>query len=134
VADQALIVFDRNPPIATPAWRTTIDRTPPTSRVARVRAGIVKLRVRRRGKLRLVPMHVLKVRWRGTDRGSGIHNFSIYVSARKGRYRLFRYRTTARVGAFVCTPGRSYRFFSVARDRADNRQRGRTLTRAFRCG
>src|SRR5262249_25317094 len=62
---QARIVFDVNAPIDTNVWSNTLDNTPPTSAVTT--SGI--------------PQNgVFLLRWSGSDRDSGLRDYTIFVS------------------------------------------------------
>src|SRR5262249_6286284 len=66
VLNQASIVFDVNAPIATPTVTNTIDRTSPVSAMLPLPAA--------------TPTTNLVVSWSGSDVGSGIGHFDIFVS------------------------------------------------------
>ncbi len=124
IRNRATIVFDLNAPIDTPVWSNAIDRTAPRSRVRGVVATARTVPFAVRGKLRRRRHAALLVRWRGTDRGSGVAGFSIYGALSGGPLRLVG-QTRGRQMAFACTPHRRYRFSVVAHDGAGNAQRGR---------
>jgi hypothetical protein len=65
VQNTATVVFDANAPINTPTWANTFDTTPPVSHVSALPAQSGS---------------IFTVQWSGTDIGSGIGNFTIYVS------------------------------------------------------
>lgn len=104
--DQAVIVFDANPPLATPVWSNVLDNTPPVSRC-----------------LPLAPAQAFArfpVQWSGGDLGAGIRDFSVFVSENKGPFRLWLRHTTATKAAFTGRPGSFYGFYAVARDLTEN--------------
>ena len=64
------------------------------------------------------------VAWAGVDSdgGSGVATYDVYVSAGDESYRLWLSGTVETLATFQGEPGLPYRFFSVARDHAGNRQ------------
>ncbi|MEW6742933.1 MAG: SBBP repeat-containing protein [Planctomycetota bacterium] len=108
IMNGAEIVFDTNPPIATPATLSTIDAIPPTS----VIVPTEKVRVRAPGQRH--------VQWAGTDVGSGVRDYTIFVSEDGGPYLPWLLNTTTTEGWFPVEPGNSYAFRSVARDMVGN--------------
>jgi hypothetical protein len=106
IRNRASIVFDVNPPIETNEWLNTIDYTKPASQV-----------------LSLAPTQSqpsFQVQWSGTDTGSGILNYTIFVSENGGPYTEWVFGTPDTSRTFTGTQGRSYCFYSVARDGAYN--------------
>lgn len=109
VANQASIVFDRNDPIETNVWENTIDDQAPYSYVD----PLPETQTTRD----------FMVTWSGGDfDGSGIESYDIYFSPDDGaNYYPWLYRTAETAALFVgAINGRTYRFFSVARDHAGN--------------
>src|SRR5262249_10856117 len=78
--NRASIVFDANAPIDTPQWCNTTDDTKPTSQVQPL-AGT-----------QTTPS--FPVQWAGTDQGSGISDYSIFVSENGGPFTAFLSNTT----------------------------------------
>jgi hypothetical protein len=106
IHNSARITFDRNAPLDTPAWINTLDETAPASSVAA-----------------LAPTQTsptFKVQWAGMDAGSGVRDYTIYVSTNGGAYSTWLKETTATSGDFSGQAGKSYRFYSVARDQVGN--------------
>ncbi len=64
----------------------------------------------------------IHVAWSGEDGGSGIANYSIYVSANGQPFEPWLQHTTATSAIFEGVDGVSYRFYSLAQDRAGNSQ------------
>ncbi len=62
------------------------------------------------------------VSWSGSDVGSGLQSYDIYVSENGGPWELWLSRTTATSGLFTGIFGNTYRFSGVGRDRAGNVQ------------
>ncbi|MEO6028570.1 MAG: hypothetical protein ABIR79_17015 [Candidatus Binatia bacterium] len=107
IENSASIVFDFNAPIATPEWLNSIDATEPVSQVDAVDgAGCTATD--------------LTVRWSGTDQGGGIASYSVYVSEDGGPVTPLVVDSTATSAPFVGQLGKSYAFYSVARDLAGN--------------
>jgi RHS repeat-associated protein len=105
---QATVVFDTNPALATNAVVNTIDVTPPTSRVAA-----------------LAPVEhrsAFAVSWSGSDAGSGVATYDVYVSTNGGPFTPWLTGTAATSAVFVGKVGQSYRFYSIARDLVGNLQ------------
>jgi hypothetical protein len=105
IRNKATIFFDANAPIDTLEWLNTIDNARPTSRVEAVGPS--------------GPDGVL-VRWSGSDVGGGIQGYTIFVSENGRPFTPWLSNTTATSGKFVGTCGKSYTFYSTARDAAGN--------------
>lgn len=103
IRNKASIVFDVNAPIETPEWTNTIDDTAPTSQVDSIESAACGATD-------------LTLHWSGTDTGAGIAGYSIYVSVDGGAYTPVVTDTTASSAPFTAEVGKSYRFYSVARD------------------
>ena len=106
VRNSARIVFDVNAPIDTPVWLNTIDNSLPASAVKQLAAT--------------QPYVVFYVNWSGSDTGSGMRDYSVFVSEDGGPYNIWLSETTDTSGIFAGKPGKTYTFYSVARDRAGN--------------
>ena len=106
ITNQASVVFDTNAPILTPTWLNTMDVNPPVSSVAALPSTESST--------------CLNLSWSGTDVGSGIVTYTIYVSDNGGPYTLFLTQTTTTSVTFRGQPGHNYRFYSVAQDGAGN--------------
>ena len=100
---QARIVFDLNAPIDTPAIFNTLDALPPSSSVQPLPTVIVA--------------DTYVVEWSGTDEpaGSGIAAYDLYVSVDGGPPSLLLTASDTSV-SLGGEEGRSYAFFTVARD------------------
>ena len=106
IRNVATIRFDTNIPIDTPGWMNTLDNTKPESHV-----------------LALAPTQgspSFVVRWAGTDTGSGVRDFTIYVSDNGGAFTPFVVNTSQAEAIFNGFPGHTYSFFANARDFAGN--------------
>jgi len=108
VANMATIVFDNNDAIVTPEWVNAKDVVPPTS--AMLRPAKVT------GEVELT--------WQGTDNesGSGIYCYDVYLKKDNGDYERIMARTTATSMMFTVAEGVTYSFYTIATDRADNRE------------
>jgi uncharacterized repeat protein (TIGR01451 family) len=104
--NKARIIFDTNEHIDTPEWINTIEYTRPSSRVLALPA--------------LQYTENFPVKWSGTDTGSGLQRYSIYVSENNAPYTLWQDQTTATSAIFTGSAGKTYRFYSVAHDGAGN--------------
>ncbi|MET0622696.1 MAG: CSLREA domain-containing protein [Pyrinomonadaceae bacterium] len=116
VRNGARIVFDANAPIDTPVWLNTIDNSRPASAVKQLAAT--------------QPYVVFYVNWSGSDTGSGVRDYSVFVSEDGGPYNIWLSDTANTSGIFVGRPGKTYSFYSVARDRAGNVEAAETSPEA----
>src|SRR5262249_29707555 len=103
VCNQASIVFDANEAILTPLWCNTVDDVNPSSLMSALSET--------------VPPD-FRVQWSGTDQGSGIHDFSIFVSENNGPFERWLTEVSAATATYHGKIGSSYSFYSVARDNA----------------
>lgn len=106
ISNTATVVFDANAPINTPTWLNTLDVTPPTSSVQALPATTTS--------------GSFTVNWSGTDAGSGIAFYDIYVAVNGGPYSIWQSQTTATSATYTATAGGSYSFYSIATDKAGN--------------
>jgi hypothetical protein len=104
ICNQATIVFDLNAAIVTPQWCNAIDTIAPASNVAALAASQAS------------PSFALH--WSGSDAGSGIADYSIFVSTNGGAYAPFLSDTSLTTATFTGVVGNRYSFYSVARDQA----------------
>lgn len=104
----ARIVFDTNDPIDTPPIFNTIDALAPTSAVHKLPEVTRKLE--------------FKVDWSGSDVGSGLERFDIYVRRDGGPYEPWLIRTTETEGLFEGVDGVVYDFYSIGIDAAGMRE------------
>lgn len=110
IRNQASIVFDLNDPIATGERLNTIDFEDPTSAVTAATAAPCS--------------QAIRVTWSGSDAGSGIASYDVFVSTDGGPFTLWRQATAAISATYVGEWGRSYAFASIARDHAGNVEDG----------
>lgn len=106
ISNQASIVFDVNPPIDTPVWSNTIDRSPPESQVAALPA--------------VTGPKKFEVTWGGQDFDAGLRHFSLFVSKDGGPYETWLPATTAQADTFYGEHAHTYAFYSVAVDSVGN--------------
>jgi len=102
ISNRASIVFDLNKPIITNTFTNRIDDRIPESAVT---------------PLALIQEDtVFTVSWMGSDQGSQIENYNIFVSVNDSAYVLWKVAKTAGSAEFTGKDGSQYRFFSVATD------------------
>ncbi len=70
------------------------------------------------------------VQWSGTDTGSGIHDFTIYVSDNAGPFAAWLTNTVATQATYSGVPGHTYGFYSIARDLAGNQENPKSAAEA----
>ena len=105
ITNQASIVFDLNAAIVTPTTTNTMDVTPPTSSITALPAN---------------SSPVIPVSWSGSDVGSGIVGYDIYVSANGGLWTPWLLETTNTSAMFSGSYSNTYAFYSVAYDAVGN--------------
>ena len=104
--NKATIVFDNNAPILTDEWEYRIDTLNPASAVSS-----------------LPPVSnstSFNVDWSGSDAHAGINRYSIYVSVNDSAYQVWQELTDLTSAVFIGQFGNTYKFFSVALDKAGN--------------
>jgi hypothetical protein len=107
ITNQARIVFDANSAIDTNETVNTIDAGAPTSAVAALPER---------------SNHAAIVSWSGSDSGSGVARFEIYVSDNGGPYSLWHTATAAGTATYDGPLGHTYSFYCVATDNAGHRE------------
>jgi hypothetical protein len=107
ITNQANIVFDVNAPILTPTTTNLLDITPPTSSVAKLPASSPQS---------------FTVSWSGSDAGSGIESFDIYVSDNGAAWLPWLLDTTNTTATYSGLTGQNYAFYSVAYDEVGNEE------------
>jgi subtilisin family serine protease len=117
----ATIVFDDQESLDTPAIFNTLDNSTPTSSVNALPAmlsssGISAALAAADGDM-LVP---IEVSWTGSDEGSAIKGFDVYVSTDGGPFILWLDDTELTAATYFGEPGHDYAFYSVAIDNAGN--------------
>jgi hypothetical protein len=106
ITNQAQIIFDTNQPISTAPWVNTIDGSKPASAVKPIPPVTQGTSV---------PLD-----WAGTDTGSGLGRFTIYVSVDGGDFVPFLADTPFLSSTFTGQLGHSYAFYSIANDLVGN--------------
>jgi hypothetical protein len=99
--NKASIVFDANEPIITNEYINTLDIDKPDSRVLSLEA---------------TTKDNFTVSWTGTDKGSEIGTYTIYVLENDTLLRPWKNRTLETSAVFVGEPGSVYKFYSIATD------------------
>ncbi len=112
ITNQATVVFDANAPINTQSWLNTIDANAPTSSVAALSAS--------------ESAPTFPVSWSGSDVGSGIATYTVFVSDDGGAYTPWQTAVTATSASYSGQIGHTYAFYSIATDGAGNIQAGKT--------
>jgi uncharacterized repeat protein (TIGR01451 family) len=115
ISDQGTIVFDTNPPMSTQVWTNSIDNSAPASRVSPLPAVVATN---------------FTVHWSGSDSGSGIQYFTIFVSDDRGPFTAWQTNTTASSATFTGQVGHTYGFYSIARDLVGNVEAAKTAAEA----
>lgn len=127
VSQQATVTFLGSSPLSTPTWTNTIDNSPPTSRVSALPSSST--------------CPAFRAGWSGSDLGSGLQGFAVYVSDNGDAYTPWLSNTTATAGTFIGAVGHSYSFYSIATDLVGNIEAAKaaaeattTVTAASPCG
>jgi len=106
IANHAVVVFDTNAPIPTPTWLNTIDQDAPVTHVLALGAA--------------QSSPTFPVQWAGTDAGSGISGYTVFVSDNGGPFTKWLDGTTTSSASYVGQEGHTYAFFSAGVDRVGN--------------
>jgi hypothetical protein len=108
LANQATIYFDDNEPIVTNVTSNLLDADVPVSQCSALSTT--------------TDVPNITVNWAGSDdpNGSGLAEYDVFVSENGGAYFPFITNSTATSAIFNGKFGRTYSFFSVARDNAGN--------------
>jgi hypothetical protein len=106
VRNQASIVFDNNAAIQTPMWSNTLDNSAPSSNVHAFATSPCSTN--------------LNFQWSGTDTGSGIRDYTIYVSDNGGPFAILQSNTKASSATYSGQFGHTYALYSVSRDQTGN--------------
>jgi hypothetical protein len=110
VSNTASVVFDANAAINTPTWLNTLDVDAPVSAVSALPATETATN----GQANFT------VNWSGTDKGSGISSYTIFVSDNGAALIPWLSGTTLTSSTYTGTTGHTYGFFSIATDAAGN--------------
>ncbi len=101
IRNQATIVFDANEPIVTNEYLNTLDLDKPQSQVYPLEANIENR---------------FPVDWTGTDEGSGISHYTIYVMENDTLLYPWQTNTSEITAEFIGEVGSTYKFYSIATD------------------
>jgi hypothetical protein len=112
INNQATIVFDKNAPIDTNVYANTIDNSNPTSSITALTSS--------------QSVHSFLVKWSGTDSGSGLRDYTVFVSANGGPFTVWLADTTDTSRYFYGNASTSYSFYAISRDVAGNVQAAKT--------
>jgi len=107
ITNQARIVFDVNPPMDTNVVTNTLDLLPPVSQVEPLRAKLAS---------------PFTVTWSGSDSGSGVRVYDLYVATDGGAFVLWQAAVTTTQASFAGEIGHRYAFYSVATDAVGHRE------------
>ena len=105
IRNKARIFFDLNAPIDTPEWFNTLDNDKPTSQMDTLPAQSPT---------------TFTLNWQGTDQGSGVQDFTVFVSDDGGPFEPLLINTTQTSTTFQGQFGHTYGFLVIARDNAFN--------------
>lgn len=115
IRNRASIIFDQNTPIITNRWENTADKSRPRSAV---------------NALPSLSPSSFGVSWQGQDSGSGIRDYTVYVSKNNGPFRLWLNHTSALGSIYTGGLDTTYRFMSIATDSAYNEEWGSAIADA----
>jgi hypothetical protein len=105
ISNRATIVFDDNEAIVTNEWTNTIDGQAPSSQVQPLNANHAA---------------TFNVQWAGSDAGSAVQDYSVFVSYDGGEWQPWLSNTTATTATFNASAAGDYAFYTIARDVAGN--------------
>ena len=117
VTNTASVVFDTNAAIQTPTWLNTLDVDAPVSSVAKLPAAQTTADT----------SATFTVSWSGTDQGSGIGSYDVYVSDNGGAFATWQTGVTATSASYTGSLGHTYGFYSIATDAAGNEEEAKTV-------
>lgn len=109
IQNKATIIFDTEEPIETNAVSNTLDADAPASQVVA---------------LPLISEPAFDLNWSGTDQanGSGLRSYDVFVSENGGAYQPMVNGTSETGKQFTGSRGKTYQFYSIARDNAGNKE------------
>jgi hypothetical protein len=110
ITNYATVVFDSNAAIKTPTWSNTLDADAPASKVAALPSV----------ESTTAATLAFPVKWSGSDKGSGIKSYDVYVSDNEGSFTLWQSAVTTTTANYTGTLGHAYGFYSIATDGAGN--------------
>jgi Dockerin type I domain len=115
ISNTATVFFDGQP-LPTKPWLNTIDNTAPVSSIQALPSQENSAN--------------FTIEWQGSDEGSGVQDFTIYVSRDGGTFVPWLINTTALQSTYTAQPGHNYSFYSVGRDAAGNVEAMKTAAEA----
>jgi hypothetical protein len=104
--NEASIVFDDNAPILTGIWQHKIDTTVPASNVEPLSPTVAT--------------QSFPVNWNGIDLHSGIEKYAVFVSINDSAFFKWKDAVNETSAIYQGEFGKSYKFFSIAIDKAGN--------------
>jgi len=113
VKAQASITFDANASINTPVWINTIDNSAPASHIVPLSAIQSALS--------------FNVRWTGLDAGSGIQDYTIFVSDNGSPFVPWQTQTAFTGATYTGVASHTYSFYCIARDLVGNAEAPKIL-------
>ncbi len=116
INNTATVVFDSNAAIQTPTWLNTIDVDAPVSKVEALPASQATTSI--------------AVTWSGTDKGSGIASYNVYVSDNGGAFTVWQSGVTTTSATYTGVLGHAYGFYSIATDGVGNVEAAKTVAEA----
>ena len=116
ITNTATVVFDANAPIQIPTWLNTLDVDAPVSKVVALPAT----------ETATAGTSTFNVSWSGTDKGSGIASYTIYVSDNGDAFTAWQSAVTTTSASYTGTVGHTYGFYSIATDNAGNVEAAKT--------
>lgn len=108
IPNNARIIFDANVPIETNLWSNTLDNDVPSSQVKPLPA--------------ITNSSGILVEWMGSDLGSGVASYDIFVSKNGAPFTAWLTGTPLTSATYNAERGHTYRFYSVARDNVGHRE------------
>jgi len=113
VSNQASVIFDANAPIVTGVWTNTLDFNAPVSQVTTLPS------------VEASPSFL--VSWSGTDVGSGIVSYNIYVSDNGASFAIWQQGVSVASATYSGQAGHTYGFYSISTDGAGNMQAAKSV-------
>ncbi len=108
IKNSAHIVFDWNKEIPTNAWKNITDNVSPESAVEELPSKTLTTD--------------FTVKWKGTDSGSGIFSYTVFVSEDDSTYYPWILSTYDTSAVFSGKGGVTYKFYSISVDSAGNKE------------
>ena len=112
VRNEARIFFDLNEPIDTPPWVNVVDHRAPSSAIVGLAASQADT--------------LFAVEWGGSDAGSGVSHYDVYVSKDGEPFLPYLQRVARDSTLFAGERGSTYGFYTIATDQLGNREAPKT--------